>query len=128
MSKNQSKDIKPLTKKEWIRFVLSLIGLSLMVILFIWLYNNQKKEEKLLNKYGQETFATTIKTHWRKRGTEVKYFYLVNNKKYESWKKIPVEKGEKIKIVVPNGTYKLIYYPKNPKIHRIELNEFVYKN
>ena len=105
--------------------IISFVGLSILVGLFYWISNIQHNENELLDNYGKTTRATTIETRWRKRGTEVKYYYIVNNKRYESWQKIPVENWESIEIVVPNGTYKLTYYPNEPKIHRIDLTQLI---
>lgn len=125
LTKKQTNYSKPLTRKEWIMAIMSFVGLAMLVGLFIWIGNNKHKEDELLDKNGKHTTATTIETRWRKRGTEVKYYYVVNNKRYESWQKIPVENWERIDIVVPNGTYKVTYYSNEPKIHRIDLRQFI---
>ncbi len=110
-----------LTKKERRRLIISLIVIGLMISIFTWVYFDTKKEKQLLDSNNRETYATTIKTIHRKRGQEVQYSYIVKGLQYIDWAKVPVINGEKIYIVVPNGKYKLKYYPLNPKINQIDL-------
>jgi hypothetical protein len=123
MSKSRLDYSKPFTRKEWINVIWGFIGISLLISFVIWGNRTQKNENELLDKYGKETTAVTIESRCTKRGTHVKYYYFVNNMRFESWAKIPVENLERIDVKIPEGKYKLTYYPKKPKIHRINLRQ-----
>jgi hypothetical protein len=92
-----------------------------MISILTWVYLDTKRERQLLDSKNCITYAITIKTIHRKRGQEVQYTYFVNGLKYIDWAKVPVINGESISIIVPDGKYKLKYYPKNPKINQIDL-------
>lgn len=110
-----------LTRKEWRRFIISLFGILILIILFFWICNENHRQDSLLNSQNLPSVGITIKTAQRKRGTEVQYYYFAKGTKYIDWIKIPVVNGEMIDIIIPDGKYNLIYHPMDPSINKIDL-------
>jgi hypothetical protein len=87
-----------------------LIGV-LLIILFIWSYNETSNDRKLLNKNGENITAIINKVVYKKRRNNFKYRFILKGKIYENWWKTyrSVEKGDSIVVT---------YYVKNPSINR----------
>jgi hypothetical protein len=109
---------QPTTFKKTITIIL-LIG---FIGIIIWAFQREKRYDEKLQKDGLTTDAIlTAKKRTYRRKMYIHYEYNVNNKIYKSsgnYYKLKVEIGD---------TFKIIYDPQDPEIHRILLYEKDYK-
>ncbi|NQY09073.1 MAG: hypothetical protein HRT71_06100 [Flavobacteriales bacterium] len=112
-------------KSDIIKIIFSSLGLLGLLALFLWGVNREEKMHDLLDNAGMLTEGITIESKSRKRGEQVKYYYVVNGERFEYWRKIPVNNGTKMYLKIPNGKYEVTYDPQDPYYHRIDFDKSI---
>jgi len=98
------------------KIILSYFFGIVIIGIFVWRYNQHKNEMQILEKNGEITKGVITDVSRRRKGTLFKYKYYINGKKYES--------GDKTHNYIQQGdTINIVYYPFNPKIHKLTINE-----
>lgn len=118
---NKNTSIEKIKKNKW-KVIFSFIGLMALIGFFVWVNYITEREYKLLHTEGRITTGTTLETHWTKRGTDLKYYFFVDGKKYIGFTKIPQNIWGNIYVKVPDGKFEVTYYPKDPTINSMNLN------
>ena len=107
-------------KNKIVKPIIGITLSSIVVGLFFIAFYDQNSEDEILKKQGVYGTAVVIKTTNNFRGKKsVFYEYIVRDTVYKASDIYYTTEEE----VVIGGKYKLLYYPKNPNIERIVLDQ-----